>query len=945
MATQTQTTTETTSQPENTPFHTLNPQGEWTSQNTPNTPTTSLGNRSNNGSRNLPGAFPENLPSSNITMRRHRVSSLPWTPPPAIPIDRRVSFSDFQSARPPTSRLQSGFDSRSSRGPSGDSNNGSDGAGVRARRASLTDSLRLERNRRSQNFEIQSQYNFDRLTSNEASDAFIDLARRFFYRFIESMGDTVNGEPTFGVQGYVRLIRVIYRAYENDYTEGVESFFQNKRNVWELRYLHSLTIHPSIIGLVTIDPREEEEDFKEFITEILPQSEVLEPNAGAGRIQTTIPTQPGSLKIRDRDALNATLQSLQEQLDETTMGEIQKVMIHMGILEDSQYMSNPNDANEIIQPLPAPLFQRDSNDGRQNNAHQMSEVPSENEPEPVSERDNEGHKQSSPMQPSEDRPRASVEEVPDEGDPISRNDPTSGWLRTPGSTIPRANTTNIGSSSPPRYSTTEKAKRPMRAIEETDEDYLESVSQLPWRERMIHRDPDNSKRSAFDSIPKRSKTEFQRDSPPHMSTSGSPQSSERSYGSNQRDHERYENDRQDHQRSNSNPPDNPPPPRGPPGNRGPAGPQGPRGPPGPQGPQGPPGDRGEQGPRGADAPNRPNDIQERLLRDAINRESKLDIKKPKPFDGSDRREWRTFISDNLRMFTAKPTIYSTDESRVTYASSYLEGPAARTWQNWVERETETFNYNPALHEWDAFVRHFGRLFGVHDERMFAQSALDKAIQKTGESFASFIIRFEDASLKTGYNDHALRWRLLAQIRKDLRTRLTNNGNIPEGYIGLVDRLLEIDGAREAFTEAGLLDAYIPRSTNLNPNTSTNSAPAPQRTTYRLKTAGDVQAQANAAQASDPNQSMPRVIRISRDERERRLKGNLCLACGEPGHFARECPGKLNEQVQGRAAFSFSNEEDEDSCYLAIDGNGDLFALEDLEEEDQGNVEGTQEGEN
>jgi hypothetical protein len=100
---------------------------------------------------------------------------------------------------------------------------------------------------------------------------------------------------------------------------------------------------------------------------------------------------------------------------------------------------------------------------------------------------------------------------------------------------------------------------------------------------------------------------------------------------------------------------------------------------------------------------------------------------------------------------------------------------------------------------------------MHDEQLHAQAALDKAIQKPGESFASFIVRFKDVSLKTGYKDHTLQWRLLAQIRKDLRVRLTNNGNMPQGYIALVDRLLDIDGAREAFNEAGLLEAYTPRN--------------------------------------------------------------------------------------------------------------------------------------
>ncbi|THU76690.1 hypothetical protein K435DRAFT_878851 [Dendrothele bispora CBS 962.96] len=163
-----------------------------------------------------------------------------------------------------------------------------------------------------------------------------------------------------------------------------------------------------------------------------------------------------------------------------------------------------------------------------------------------------------------------------------------------------------------------------------------------------------------------------------------------------------------------------------------------------------------------------NQTDDKNIRDAIARESKLEIRKPTAFDGSNRELWRSFLSDCYRMFSAKPTIYSTEQSRVTYASSWFTGAAARYYQNQVEQEMENGLWIPALHEWGSFLTEFGRLFGLHDEVLHAQSSLDKAVQKFGESFADFIVRFEDAALKTMYNDPAKRWRLLLQIRKDLR---------------------------------------------------------------------------------------------------------------------------------------------------------------------------------
>ncbi|THU85330.1 hypothetical protein K435DRAFT_869392 [Dendrothele bispora CBS 962.96] len=133
------------------------------------------------------------------------------------------------------------------------------------------------------------------------------------------------------------------------------------------------------------------------------------------------------------------------------------------------------------------------------------------------------------------------------------------------------------------------------------------------------------------------------------------------------------------------------------------------------------------------------------------------------------------------MFVAKPTIYSTEQARVTYTSSWFTGAAARYYQNQVEQEMENGLWIPSLHEWSVFVREFGRLFGLHDEMLHAQASLDRVIQRFGESFADFLVRFEDAALKTQYNDPARRWRLLLQIRKDLRDRLTLVGRIPSTF--------------------------------------------------------------------------------------------------------------------------------------------------------------------
>ncbi|THU91457.1 hypothetical protein K435DRAFT_863372 [Dendrothele bispora CBS 962.96] len=259
----------------------------------------------------------------------------------------------------------------------------------------------------------------------------------------------------------------------------------------------------------------------------------------------------------------------------------------------------------------------------------------------------------------------------------------------------------------------------------------------------------------------------------------------------------------------------------------------------------------------------------------------------------------------------------------------------------------------SLHEWTTFVKEFGRLFGLHDEVLHAQSTLDKVIQQFGESFVDFIVRFEDAALKTLYNDPAKRWRLLLQIRKDLRDRLTLVGRIPESFTECVKRLLDIDGAREAFKETGLsvpnYTGPIRRVNMAIPRNGAQAGPGPGTlaNSSRFKSNSN-EAQAKAVQMQE-QVLKGTVFRISREERDRRMNEGLCIRCRERGHFGKECK-TYSTAIMAKAAFEIEEPECESSEILyAIDHNGDLHQVESEDEEEalpydvneQGNEEGAQ----
>ncbi|KAJ3835270.1 hypothetical protein F5878DRAFT_693306 [Lentinula raphanica] len=85
--------------------------------------------------------------------------------------------------------------------------------------------------------------------------------------------------------------------------------------------------------------------------------------------------------------------------------------------------------------------------------------------------------------------------------------------------------------------------------------------------------------------------------------------------------------------------------------------------------------------------------------DEMNRESKLDINKPTMFSGEDRTAWRKIKENCENFFTAKPRIYSNDISRVSFAASYMSGPAKRYYQNLMQRQRAGYKV-AELDNWD-----------------------------------------------------------------------------------------------------------------------------------------------------------------------------------------------------------------------------------------------------
>ncbi|KIK50427.1 hypothetical protein GYMLUDRAFT_252996 [Collybiopsis luxurians FD-317 M1] len=140
--------------------------------------------------------------------------------------------------------------------------------------------------------------------------------------------------------------------------------------------------------------------------------------------------------------------------------------------------------------------------------------------------------------------------------------------------------------------------------------------------------------------------------------------------------------------------------------------------------QGPRGERGEPSPAGQDM-------------------MKLNLKKPDPFNGSDRWKWEPFLLQVCRTFMAKPTIYENNSDKIGFAVLYLTGAAATHYNN-LPKQEEAGIPVPALCTWIDFVVEFTLYFGLFDPAQDAQEyAFKMGYNDTALNYSQWVQQFQE----------------------------------------------------------------------------------------------------------------------------------------------------------------------------------------------------------
>jgi hypothetical protein len=136
----------------------------------------------------------------------------------------------------------------------------------------------------------------------------------------------------------------------------------------------------------------------------------------------------------------------------------------------------------------------------------------------------------------------------------------------------------------------------------------------------------------------------------------------------------------------------------------------------------------------------------------LNKESKLNLKLPSSFNGTDQRKWKLFLAECMVHFQVKPATYKDDSSKIAFTAALLDGFA-------LTHYTTTLQQNPKdlfFHHWRTFVEHMGAMFGLVNQRAQAQQRVHHMRMREDERFANFLTKFQDDAFDCGFNETALK---------------------------------------------------------------------------------------------------------------------------------------------------------------------------------------------
>ena len=237
----------------------------------------------------------------------------------------------------------------------------------------------------------------------------------------------------------------------------------------------------------------------------------------------------------------------------------------------------------------------------------------------------------------------------------------------------------------------------------------------------------------------------------------------------------------------------------------------------------------------------------------------IPLSAPQPFSG-EPRTCRGFMLQCSQIFLHQARLFPTEPARLGYIISRLSGSALE----WAAAVMDS--QLPEANDSQLFLHRLELMFDTgRTEDQAAQRVL--TINQGTRSVAQYAVEFRTLAIRSGWGDQALRSAFYRGLQEAVKDEMVNR-DWGQSLDELIHLAIHLD-ARIQERRRDRRETRAPMTTFL-----------PRPATPAL----------NPAPARSPEEPMELGrLRLSREERSRRLQRGLCMYCGSSGHQAQHCP--------------------------------------------------------
>ena len=296
---------------------------------------------------------------------------------------------------------------------------------------------------------------------------------------------------------------------------------------------------------------------------------------------------------------------------------------------------------------------------------------------------------------------------------------------------------------------------------------------------------------------------------------------------------------------------------------------------------------------------------------------------PDTFDGTDPVKVDNYTFQCSMYIAARSKDFPDEESRVTFALSYLKGTPLDWFQTEITHAMTQGGQFPAwFSSYPGFLAELRRLFGPRDLVNDAVTALEALRYKDSTKATRYTLEFNRHSRRTGWNEIALARHFYKGLPDRLKDEIARIGK-PTRLIELQTLVATLDqrhwerqsevsrDKKQAFPSSTKSsdtrsDNRSERSGTMPANgNKTNGQQNQSRNRDQKKPASSTSSSSFPPKPAGKTNTISDVLgpdgKLKPEERQRRMDNKLCLRCGEAGHVVSDCPRTSKPKPKGRAA--------------------------------------------